>query len=873
MLLFRKHPPEAELDAELRAHLDLLAAEKARGGLPPDEARRAALLELEGLEQVKECCRDARRFHWLDGIGKDIHYAARALRKTPAFTAAGVLILSLGMGAAVAVFSVVDAVLLKPLPVRAPEQLVWFDDPSFSYPIFQEVKARGGDLFSGLFAWNIETVNVDWRSGVEQAPVLFVTGEFYEVLGVLPAAGRLLDARDGAPVAVISHSAWERRFGRDPAIVGKTVRVERVPFTIVGVAPQGFFGVAPGLAPEITAPLTVLPTLRPQDADLQNPHMAWLHMMGRLRPGLSRERANAAVQVIFHRVMEAVTDPSMPRARRATFLGRRTQLLPGAAGFSRVRNRFSQPLRILFALVCLLLAAACATVANLLLMRATSRSRETAVRLAIGAGRGRLVRQLLIESCLLTAGGAAGALIVASWGGQLLAGLMTTTFEPIAIELTPDWRVLTFTLALGVAVAVAATVLPSLRAAAIDPGPTLKDSSRAPGRRPGRLLVLSQVALAVLLLAGAALFARSLQQLASVDPGFEPRGLLLIHIDPVAAGYRDARLMALYATLQERLSAAPGVDSVSLSWAPPVSNEKGAWTQSIGVDGAPPEAAGQTRTFFNVVSPAYFATIGQRLLRGRDFGPRDQPASPRVCIVTESVAQTFFPGRDPLGRHISVGRNASRRNLEIVGVVADARYQRLQEPTARIVYLPHLQSTEMLNASDLVVEVRSQTAITEPLRRELRHIDANLTARFETMSSRVRESLVTERVVTRISAFLGAVALLLAAGGLYGLLAYSVSLRTAEMGIRMALGAQPRSVRAILLKDALRLTATGAAAGCGTALLLARYVEKLLYGIAPHDPLALVTAAAVMLTVATAAAIIPAHRAARIDPMAALRHE
>jgi hypothetical protein len=393
MNLFRIHRREADLDDELRAFVDLLTSEKIRAGMNPADARRAALIESGGIEQIKEDCRDVRRFQWFESFRKDLHYALRVLRRSPIFTGVAVLILSLGIGATTAAFSLLDAIVLKPLPVESPRELVWFADPAFSFPIFREVQTRGKELFSGLFAWNIDTLSIEWKQEVQRAPILFVTSDFYSVLGLRPAAGRLLGPEDDrATNAVISYEAWRRRYDRNSAVIGMTVRLDRVPFTIVGVAPKGFFGVAPGLAPEITIPVATLSILKADSFRIANPNQSLLHIMARLRPGLSREQADAAVQVFWPQMLESVTSQSLSRERRAHFLSRRTSLMPGANGFSRVRNQFAEPLLLLLGLAGLLLLAACATIANLLLVRASARAREMAVRVAIGATRSRVIR-------------------------------------------------------------------------------------------------------------------------------------------------------------------------------------------------------------------------------------------------------------------------------------------------------------------------------------------------------------------------------------------------------------------------------------------------------------------------------------------------
>jgi predicted permease len=679
---------------------------------------------------------------------------------------------------------------------------------------------------------------------------------------------------------VISYDCWQNRFRGDPSITGKTVRVQRAPFTIVGVAPRGFFGVAPGLAPEITLPLRALPALKPDEGDLRNPQMAWLHLIARLRPGISRERANSALQVFWPRIMDAVTDRALPAARRAHFLGRRTALVPGETGFSRVRRQFARPLLVLFALVGLLLLVACASVASLLLVRGAAREREIAVRFALGAGRGRVVRQLLVEGGVLAVIGAVGGVFLANWAGNLLVSMLSTAEEPVSIALAPDTRILAFTAAVALVTAVLFALAPALGATRVNPAPALKESARGVSqglrRRLARPLVVSQIALATLLLCGAALFARSLHHLTSIDPGFDHRRILLVQPEPLLAGYQGARLEGFYAQLLERVRSTPGVESASLSWVPPVSDDMGAWTENITVDGVAFPPSGDTRTFFNLISPGYFATVGQTLLRGRDFGSQDALPATRTCIITQSVVRAFFPRQDPIGRHISIGRAESRQNMQIVGVVNDTKYQRLQEPTRLIAYVPYTQHPEFLKTSSLIAEVRTAVppaAMAAALRAQALALDPALLVRFEMLSERIRESLVTERVVAAISAFLGAAALLLASTAMYGLLAYSVSRRTAEIGLRLALGAPRRAVRWIVLRDSLVLSVVGLALGLAAAVATSRFAAALLHGIAPQDPAALGGACIVILLIALAAGYLPARRAARVDPIVALRHE
>jgi len=876
---FRHRHIDADLAEELETHRAMKQASLEAAGVPAADATYGSRRALGNVTLAREDARSVWIWPWLDSVRRDGAYAVRGLRRNPVFSAAVILVTALGIGAATSVYGLVDALILKPLPVRNPDRLVYFSSPSFSYPIFLQARKRGTDIFSSFFAWNLESVNVDWTGQLEPAEVLMASGDFYSTLGIDAAVGRAFTAEDDRPgggpnglVAVISYSCWQRRFGGDNSVIGRTVRIDHQPFTIVGVMPRGFFGVAAGLAPDITIPLTTV-----QDTgSLAQTSRSWLHLMGRLRDGLSHQQANVALQRIWPAVLEATTSGDEPPDRRAMYLGRQTSLEPGWAGFSRVRRQFGEPLRILFALVVLLFVVASASAANLLLARGISRRREIAVRLAIGASRGRVMRQLFTESLVSALIAGAMGVLFAAWAGNGLVSMIASRESPIVLDVSPNWRVVLFAFLLTLTTVVLCSALPARRAASLVPGSLLKESGPAPRTllrhwSLGRVLVVSQVAVTMVLLVGAALFVRSLNSVLSQDTGFDRNKVLVVATDAEAAGYTGERLNGYYTQLRERLTGIGGVASTSLSMMPPISNEDGNWTQSIAVDGGPMEQESSRYVHFNAVSPGYFRTLGMGVMRGRDFADADTAESARVVIVSESLVRRFFPNDDPLGRVISIGRSERRRNLQIVGVVRDAKYQTLQEPPRRIAYLPVAQHGDEQN---LFVEVRpigETSSIAERARTEVRALDARVPVRIETVTDRIRESLVKEHVMAVLASSLGVTALALACAALYGLLAYAVSQRAKEIGLRLALGASRAGVLWIVLRDCLVVVALGIAIGAGASLALGRYVRTLLFEVSATDTVSLAAAVIVMFAVAALAGLLPARRAAAVDPATALR--
>ena len=873
-----------DLAEELALHRELKAEEAHRGGDEGVDVARAMGNEL----RMRELAREVWVPPSLDALKQDLRDAFRMIVRRPLFTVMSVTALLAGVGAATVAFVLLNTLLLRPLPVENPDELVYLDAPSFSFPIVREVRERSA-FFVNSFAWNLEQYDVIWGTEPEPTLVLQASGSMYQTLGVQPVLGRLLTSTDEGTshadvqaVGVLSYRAWQRRTGGDPNVVGRMVRLQGVPITIVGVTPPDFFGVAPGRDPEITMPVTLAARLPGNGDVLIQPAMAWLHFMGRLRPGVTRGQAEPEFQVTWGQVLEATTSSRLTAERRARFLGRQTKLMPGARGYSSVRNQFREPLMIVASLAALLLIVGCASVANMLLAGTWGRSRELAVRLALGCSRARLARQLISEGLMLASIATVAAIFVSQWAAQALVGLLTTTLEPVSLDLAIDWRVIVFAVVVVIVTAVSFSAAPIVTALGVEPGPALKAGSRqaaSQGSLVGRALVAVQVALSVTLLIGAALLLRSLGHLMAIDPGFDSRDLLIVRIDPSQVSDGDetepGALTLMYRNVLDSLHRTPQVASASVSLYPPISDEDGAWTQSVSADGEP-LVEDLTRTFFNSVSPAFFKTLGTRLIAGRDFDWSDTPGAERVAIVNETLAARLFPEQNPVGHRITVGRDASRENLLIVGVVADAKYQRLQEPTRSIAYLPHLQTRQHEDGTPMFASIRVSHAsenTARAVRNAIATADPRLTPHVERLTDRIRESLVNERLLAVLGTALAACALLLASAGLFGLMTHLVARRTREIGIRIALGASARKVLGEVLKQALGLAAIGLALGMAIGVGAGGWIRGVLHGVNPADPVALVAVAIITLTIALCAGLLPARRAASVDPAIALRAE
>lgn len=864
-LRFRRH--QADLEEEMALHREMVAG-RSTDGLAAKAFGNQTL------------AREDARAVWiapsLESIWQDLVYTVRSLRRQPGFALCAIAIVALGTGAVTGVFGLMDHLVVRSLPVHRPDRLVWFRSPSFSYPIFTLVRERV-PVFDGFFGWNLDRAYVDLNGSGDlvSRDLLEATPEFFPTLGVNAVVGRTFGQGD-TTVAVLSHRTWTRHFGGDPAVVGRTIRIGTEPYTIIGVTPAAFFGVAPGLDPEIYVPIHG----RHPASAFGSTTSSWLHLMGRLRDGLAIEQANAAMQAAWPSIMEATTVSETNPERRAVFMSRRTALEPGRTGFSRVRNQFGEPLQLLMGLVALLLAIGCASVANLLVARGVARRKEIAIRMAVGASRRRVFRQLVTESLVLTAAGAAAGLLLAAWSGSAIVNALRTSANGLTIQWSIDWRTIGFIAGLAIVVSIAAAWLPALGAARAGARDALREAGQ-PGagllRRlsTSKVLVGVQVALALVLVAAAAVFARSLTQLLAQGSSLDSRRLMVLTPDAVAARLDDAAIEQFHIALLDRVRAVPGVEAAALAWKPPISYPGGSWTQTVAIDGGPAIREDTPSVYFNSVSPGYFATVGLGVRRGRDLASHDTAASPFVTVVNEALVRHFFAGQDPLGHRISIGVTPALQKIEIVGVVQDAKYRMLQEPQRNIAYLAVAQHAVVRSGSNrnLVVVGRVADGTAAALRQAAAAVDPRVPIRMESVADRIRESTLNERILAGLATGLGLIALVLASAGLYGLLAYAVSRHSREIGLRIALGARPASVLWMVQRESLVLAIAGIAVGLAATVAAGRFVRSLLFEVTPADPLALTGAALLVLLVAACAAFVPARRAALVDPIVALKRD
>ena len=845
----------------------------------------------------------------MESILQDLRYGARMLLKSKGFTAVTVLSLAIGIGANTAIFSLIDAVLLKLLPVRNPNELVllnWLSGPngmtrgvdgdmstdqatgqrtstSFSYLTFEHLRDNNETL-SDMFAFApIEQLNVNVDGQAEIASGQFVSGGYYDGLGVQALLGRTLtngdDKAQAEPVAVITHRYWERRFERDPGVVGRSIKVNNVAFTIIGVTPREFFGALQvGQSADLSIPMLMEPHVRPGSKTLNEPWFWWVRLMGRLKPGVTQEQARNNLEGVFQQSALEGWQAAVAQAEaRGQPLGSEPRDTPrlrvesGSQGLNESRRQYSQPLLLLMVVVALVLMIACSNVANLLLARAALRTKEIAVRLAIGARRWRLVRQLLTESMLLFLMGGGLGVLFAYLGTDLLVALRPWGGGELSINPRLDLRVLGFTAGVSMITGVLFGLAPALRATRIDLTPTLKDSSRTVSGGAhsliGKVLIVLQAGMSVMLLIGAGLFLRTLDNLEGVDAGFNRENLLLFRVDPRLSGYRGAQILSLYPRMIERLQSIPGVRSATISRHPLLSGSRR--SNTISIPGYTGEGARGGEVLVNVVAENFFDTMEMPIPLGRSLSGRDDQQAPRVAIINQAMAHKYFDPDTPIGRRLVDGD----QQIEIVGIVRDAKYSGIRQETRPTIYTPYLQgSGEQMSFA--VRTAGDPGLLAGPIRDALREVDQNLPLfDVRTQNQQADRSLAQERLFATLSSFFSVLALLLACIGLYGVMSHAVTRRTNEIGIRMALGARAGHVTSLVVRETLLLVLAGAAIGLGAALATTRLLASMLFGLTPSDPLTISIAVLLMLTAAALASYLPARRASRVDPLISLRCE
>lgn len=856
---------EDEMDDELRHHIECYVADLIRSGVAPAEAKRRAHIEFGSMEARKDECRQAWGWQRLDELRADLRLALRAIRHNPGFAATAVLSLALGIGASTAIFGVFDAALLRLLPVHDPDRLVFVqiggsigrDGPP--YPLFELIRDQARS-FESISAFSPANVEITADRGREMVRGMWVSENFFETLGVRPLMGRTLSGPDTA-IAVISRAYWRQRFGGDPAIVGRTVYLNQQAATIVGVAPSEGMSLEPGRPIDIAIPMALADPAKKRDQT-----SLWSLVVARLKPSVSAEQARAQTDTLFRAYIADMRIPPDIRKRLYDHMS----ISPAGKGLGGLREQFSKPLTALMVLAGLVLLASGVNVTNLMLAKAMAHQRDFALQLALGAGRGRLVRQNVTEALVLVAAAAAIGLFLAHLGQTALASFFANSKNPIVLDLTLNGRVFLFTLSLGTLSALAVGIAPAIRAAKLDPATSLHGGSRTmAGNRLGRMLVLVQVALSMVLLAGAGLFMQSLRHLESVDVGFAREGILTMEMTS-ERDLRDAPdWPVMQAALIEQIRQIPGVRSAG--WAtmnPHSGRDRGA---IIDVPGFVPGTDKEKQIHLAAISPEHFETLGIPMLLGRGFTTGDHRNSLKVAILNETAAKFYLGNTNPIGHKIKFTNYPGNPSYEVVGVVRSTIHDNVRQPAARFIYLPIPQSVEPIRRLALAVRGDGDALhLAAPVRRLMPSLSILY---ISTMEKDIGQALYRERLLATLSTAFGAIALVLAAIGLYGILAYAVTRRTNEIGVRMALGATRTGVVWMLLREAFALAGGGILIGVPAVLALGRIAESSLYGVEPADPLTLAVAALLLFFFAALAAAVPGRRASLLDPTIALRRE
>jgi macrolide transport system ATP-binding/permease protein len=856
-----------------------------------------------------------RTLHFWEPLAQDIRYAFRSMAGSKLFTAMAVLSLALGIGANTAIYSFMDGVMLRALPVKNPEQLVilnwraksnapvvhshWgsnYDEPgggttspNFPYPAFELLRDHN-DVLSTLFGHvGGGRLNLVIDGSAELASGQYVTGGFFSGLGVPPAAGRLIDSDDdrlGAPaVAVITDDYWHTRFGASPGVIGKHIQINGISFTITGVAAPEFYGVSPGGKPSVFLPMANINITRPQpdgQAMFREGTYYWIELMGRLKNGVTLQQAHAQLAGPFHSFVESTATKDRERADLPSLW-----LQEGGSGVDSLRRQYSKPLWILMAMVGLILAVACFNIANLLLARAASRRREIALRLSLGAGRFRIIRQLLTESLVLALLSGIAGIGVAAVCIRLLLLLLTNGNDNFGVNVRLDWRVLLFTLLIAFVSGIFFGLAPALQATRVDITPALKETraseSHGRARRFGlrfglsHVLVVAQIGISLLLVVAAGLFVRTITNLHSVNLGFNAENILIFTLDANQAGYKDAALKAFYKELEQRFQSIPGVRSATSSDMPLV----GGWSSSTGITvpgiPQPPEGQRGPNTSYTLVGSTFFEAMEIPIVAGRAIDKRDVEGAPVAAVVNQVFADKYFHGENPVGRHFGLGSKTNATDLEIVGIARTARYSSLKREIPPVTYMAWIQAPKSRRLNEMIFELRAvgnPLALANTVRQIVHEVGPQVpVADMTTQSRRIDQTISQERTFAQLCACFGGLALLMACVGLYGTMAYAVARRTGEIGIRMALGATRRRVIWMILREVGLLSAFGLLVGLTAAYQTTTFLKSFLFGIKPNDPIAIGASVAILIACAILAGYLPAFRASRIDPMVALRNE
>ena len=885
----RNHLRDSAVSKEIRREMQFHLAERAddlvAGGMTPEAARREARRRFGSLAYQTERTRERDLFAWLDTLTSDLRYALRGLRAAPAFATVAILSLALGIGANTAVFSLINALVLKSLPVSHPEELLAVvrnkEDVIYTNPLWEAIRDRQ-DVFSGIFAYGMTNFNLTAGGEAQRVIATTVSGDYFATLGVRAVAGRLIARRDdyrGCPgVAILSEGFWSSRYSGDPSVIGKAIHLEGHPFEIIGVSDGRFFGMSVGQRPELYVPICTEKIIRGANSQLDHRSSWYLQIAGRPKPGLTRAQIDARFATLAPDIINATIPPNWPAEALKSYRSATFSVDAAAKGFSFVRMMYSKALYVLMAIVGVVLLIACANVANLLLARAAVRQREIAVRLALGAGRRRLARQLITESLLLASLGAVLGIVFALWGSRLLVRLLSHSNQVLALDVALDTRVLLFTIGVATFTGLLFGLVPAWRAGRVDPQAAMKAQGRgvAEGHSRfnfGKALVTTQVALSLVLIVGAGLLVGSWRNLATVDPGFQRGGILLVEADIRNANAPPEQRVVLHEQLLNTVRALPGVESASGSQITPVGGST--WNDVFKAEGFVPKSDDDAMAWVNPVTDGYFKTLSIPMLAGRDFDSRDTRSSTKVAIVNEAMARHFFGTPAAVGRRFQKQEGSSwSPSIEVVGVVGTTKYRSLRDSAQPIVYFP--RSQESPEALSMALEVRTNgnaTSVVPSITKAIARVSPRITLDITTLARQLDESLTLSRSIATLSGFFGALAVLLATIGLYGIMAYGVARRRNEIGVRIALGAEQSRVVRMVLGEVAAIVLIGVIVGVAASLGLTRLVVSFLYGVRPTDPVTLSAAVVVLALVGIGAAALPAWRAARLDPVSALRED